>query len=807
MNYNYKLKINIETDSVILSSKYEIFKTQDFINITKNLIGVDYFLSKIAEGIIKNSRSIVDGLTNLSDTIFKVEDSRREHTFYVRLIQEEYLTKIVFVEYRGKDKEIRRNDRRFLHYTKLYSSFEVIIYVGEKRLDIKEFSKLYSLTNNDEVNFPFLSKEQKAIVEKEDENVLIQGVAGSGKTNICINKIVYSASRNYLGKVLYTTFSRGLLLDTQSKINIFVSNIKAFLAQYDSGKVVFMDNDYKLALENKLGVYLNSNDSKEHLIEKLKEIILFLETKVEYRLLEDFYTLYIDNNAKFGGEYYFSHNYVTDIKNHQLKGKLSRLNNLSIEVVYKEIYGMIMGCHNENDSIKIMSLDEYVDKRKDSFNKSDCEIIYSLATDYYNHLKANNIIDTNIISRELLLIAEELPKYSLAIIDEVQDLTEINLYLIKQLTVKIFAVGDALQMINPSFFSFSFLKRLMFTKDIVTVKELAHNYRNSKKIVEIIDELSKINTKYFGTHSFVIKGKCVDESHKTQAIYVKDKDFLSRVAKDNFDGISIIVSNLEQKNQLRKVLKRQEILTVSEVKGLERDTVIMYNVLSSNSDKWNALDRNIINRKIADENSVYRYYFNLFYVGATRAKNNLYVVEEKRLDSFAKFFDSVFDNLSSSNAISCLEQVASKIAVEQDDLVARISEFVKLEQYDNARFTLSKIMDNDVKYFEETRIDISEQYIRHGQLRDAGIAYWQKGFVDEAKKMFELSGDKSLIDLVEASTQNSQISLNIDIVEFYPKVMGSPQAKDLILKAIADDLSNLKKNQQEIKQKLKRKSS
>ena len=67
------------------------------------------------------------------------------------------------------------------------------------------------------------------------------------------------------------------------------------------------------------------------------------------------------------------------------------------------------------------------------------------------------------------------------------------------------------------------------------------------------------------------------------------------------------------KENLRKIFKKQEILTISEIKGLERETVLLYNILSDNFDKWKKLELFNINHKQADENSVYRYYYNLFY--------------------------------------------------------------------------------------------------------------------------------------------------------------------------------------------------
>ena len=109
----------------------------------------------------------------------------------------------------------------------------------------------------------------------------------------------------------------------------------------------------------------------------------------------------------------------------------------------------------------------------------------------------------------------------------------------KKISLKLFCVGDALQMINPTYFSFAYLKRLLFEKDIVSVAELYHNYRNTGKIVDIIDKLGELNIKQFGTHSFVLKGKSMDAGLGAAAVYVKDKDFLQSVAKQKFDNLPL----------------------------------------------------------------------------------------------------------------------------------------------------------------------------------------------------------------------------------------------------------------------------
>lgn len=791
------------TEKTILSSECRIYKTERFISRTRRIAGIDFFLSKIAETIIFNYKKLTDE-KNSHCFIAKTEGG---HSLYFRFgtdsINTELFDKdIIFFNYEDNQEAPRRNDQRLMQYIRSNTSFgiEIINTIAIFKKD--EFNKIYNIANADQVNFPLLNEEQKQIVELEDKNVLVQGVAGSGKTNICINKIIFAACRAYQGKILYTTFSRALLFDVKNKVNILKTNIKKFIEDYKHGNVIFVDKHIRKSVENKLGIYL-IEETESKIIQKLQSIVKFLDSQVDYYLIEDFYAKYISKDYSKADENFFIKKYASDIKNYQLRAKLEQIKHLSLEVVYKEIYGMICGCCNFDFPDKILEFTKYADSRKDSFSKRTCDIIYSVALDYLKYLQNNKYVDNNIISRKLLKTIDIIPKYSLAIIDEVQDMTEINLYLLKTLTLKVFSVGDALQMINPTYFSFAALKRLLFEKDIVSVAELKNNYRNTKKITEIIEQLGEINVSKFGTHSFVIKGESVDTEVDTSAEYINDRTFIEQFTKNNYDNFTIIVSGHIEKEALRKKLKKQEILTVSEIKGLERDNVIMYNVLTGNYDKWDRLERMLIKRKSADENSVYRYYFNLFYVGVSRAKTHLYVVEEKTIPMFNELFNDYFDVVDSNAAIKSIAAIASVMEEDLDELIERINQFIKLEQYDNARFAANKIADDGERNDYLNVIEVNERFIRYGKHREAGVSYWGKNMLDEAKAQFVLSDDKVLIELIDACAAEDKGRLDIEIVKYLQLVGNNKAATNIILETVKGDLKLLQEQNRDINSKFR----
>ncbi|MEG1536136.1 MAG: 3'-5' exonuclease, partial [Clostridia bacterium] len=722
----YKKNLLFNTEKIVLSSESRIFKTSNFIKITRNLKGLDGFLSKIAEGIVfqlpEIEKAFFETAAADKNLSFRLETVDKAHSFEFRFGFQTHSCfdidkkDIIFVSYSGKEKIIRKNDQRLNAYAKSRKNFDVNLLLEKHNYIESDYTKIYLLANSDYVNFPLLNDKQKKLVEIEDKNVIVQGVAGSGKTNVCIDKIIYSACRAYSGRILYTTYSRGLLVDTQEKVKIFENNLANFITNYRNGDIIFVDNNHKKAIENKLGIYF-SIDKDEQICEKIQQIITFLDKQVDYFLLEDIYSKFVGKSVQVVGEDFFVKTFLADLRNHQLSSKLSKLKGLSYEIIYKEIFGLIFGSYDLENPRDMLSLDDYLVKRADGFAREECEIIYLLAQDYAKYLAKNNLFDNNSISRELLAVISNSPQYSLSIVDETQDMTEVNLCLLKKLSRKMFCLGDALQMINPSYFSFAYIKRLLYEKDLTAVAELSHNYRNTKKIVEIISQLCAINEKQFGTHSFVWRGESVDSDVKTRAVYVAGQNFVNALSRQNIDNFTVIVSTKQEKDELRKSLKTQEILTVSEVKGLERDTVLLYNVLSKNIDKWRTLERVSLNRKQADENSVFRYYFNLFYVGVSRAKINLYVCEDEKIQLFDEFFADNFTKNSPQEAINGLADAVGRAETEQEELLDRVEQFVKLEQFDNARFTANKINDDIARTYWLNKTDIAEKFILHGNYR------------------------------------------------------------------------------------------
>ena len=782
---------NINFNKLVLSSEIKVLKTSFFMKKTEGVLMVDSFLLKLAETIMLNIKEIKPKDGNIY--ICRLLNLNVEF-LYVETLNGENNTAIIFTNLLTIEKKLLTDENYLIQNFKKDSAIDVKISLKQTN-EVLNGLKLYNVFDTDYVNFPLLSAKQQEIVVNESDNIIVQGVAGSGKTNVCASKIIYSACKGYLGKVLYSTFSKSLLLDMREKIETFKYNLKTFLSLYKNNSIEFLDSNHKKAVENRLNIEF-SFDADEDIIKKIERIITFLDNNVQFLLLEDLYKNITKKEVNLASEKFFTENYVKNIKNYQLLTRLEKIKHLSNEVIYKEIYGVLFGTET-NKHKQILSLEEYVSKREESFSKQECESIYAVGKDYLQYLKENNMLDSNLISRELLSLNQKINKYSLVILDEVQDFTQINLVLFKSIARKMFCVGDALQMINPSFFSFAYLKNLMYEKDISSVAKLKSNYRNTKQIQQLIEKLGEINTKLFGKHNFVVSGKSVGQTEKSSCITIKNNNFVNKIKDKNFIGLTIIVANNKEKQELKQKLDKYEILTVAEIKGLERDNVLLYNLLSTSSEKWNYLSRKAVNKKQADENSVFRYYFNLFYVGLSRTRKNIFIIEDEKLELFESFFNNNFESKTEGETIALLENTVSMLKLEDKDIVNKANEFLYLSQLENAKFLINKISNIKQKQQMQQKVLVFENYVLQGKHQEAGLMLWKLGYSEDAKRQFLLSGNDALVDLVNASSGVNN-NLSMDIVSYYPMFQDDEMVSSLIQQMVLNDIDEFETRQKGI---------
>lgn len=137
----------------------------------------------------------------------------------------------------------------------------------------------------------------------------------------------------------------------------------------------------------------------------------------------------------------------------------------------------------------VLSPEEYMTLglRQSIFPPEQRAAVYALFERYCAWLKEENLYDLNLLSHQYL--ERVTPAYDFLLIDEVQDMTAVQIHLLLQsLTTPgaFLLCGDANQIVHPNFFSWSALKTLFFehrglmSGDYLQV--LNTGYRNAPQI-------------------------------------------------------------------------------------------------------------------------------------------------------------------------------------------------------------------------------------------------------------------------------------------------------------------------------------
>lgn len=317
--------------------------------------------------------------------------------------------------------------------------------------------------------------------------------------------------------------------------------------------------------------------------------------------------------------------------------------------VYEEFKGVLTGSPLHT---AYLSKEEYVSLgiKQSIFPADKRDAVYNLFTKYLQWMKENNYYDSNILSFEYLQLVQ--PRYDYIMIDEVQDITGIQLKCIMQsLNNKgnFILTGDSNQIVHPNFFSWSKIKTYLYHHGTGNkeVKILQTNYRNSPQVVQLSNTLLKIKNQRFGSidkeSNYLINTISTQQGEvQLMADDEKMKAELNRKTQ-NSTLYAVIVAGNHLKEEARRYFKTPLIFSVQEAKGLEYENVILLNFISANPEEFkeiingvNAADLQVDTldyaraaNKSDKDAEIYKFYINSFYVAITRSVKNIYLFEKQ----------------------------------------------------------------------------------------------------------------------------------------------------------------------------------
>lgn len=509
----------------------------------------------------------------------------------------------------------------------------------------------------------------KSFIDLEKRTAIsVFGVAGSGKT-VLMMELIEKIKKEYPdNKILYVTYSNNLknyvyenvILDNRK--NVYIKTLKDLIIDSDD-ELRKLDEEYK-KYNDKLKQGEQPKEIPFEGVDRLEEFIKHYKTLIgiDYGMQKK-----IINITKAYESYY----------------------------IYSEIYGIISGfmldgwSRTGRDSL--ITLDEYKSITSDYkiFKEDELETVYELARLFFEWMDNKSIVTYN--GRCMKNLSKSNEKYDFVLIDEVQDLTEVQInYIFSFLKEKknLVIAGDSNQIINPTFFKEGSMEKLFNRFKLYhKTHRLSGNFRNSSQVTTFINQLNDIRNKNLRSRKLRDSQDEVNNNTVVGHIYKYNGkiDDLREVIGSNIQ----FLSNNENGNY-------KGDLTIKQSKGCEYDNVVLIDVLSDCKEKFEELGKN--------KDALLEYCFNLFYVGSTRSKNVLVLCESKEtkvLDLLIKREDSVIEE------ISCVDDIDWNIDSSANGFFEKARSLFDQGHYQQAEDCLKRAKEMDTeKSIDENEYDI-----------------------------------------------------------------------------------------------------
>ena len=464
-------------------------------------------------------------------------------------------------------------------------------------------------------------EQNKVIRNTEDKNLIVEGIAGSGKTSVALHRIAF-----LLYRIPNLTSSNVVVFTPNKVFSEYISNVLPELGEDNTYDMTFYDllcqniNEYK-DIENFtdfISRYYKGNVDNYDMVkykqsdEIIKDIDSYINNllstikfnnKLEYDNFIEIDTEELNNmlNYKYNRFPLFerikeiskriaSNNYEGSTKNaSSIEKKLKELLNIKLDL--KDIFNNFY--QGEYSKYKDKVNDKYL------YYEDACIFLYikSLLVGF----------NTNHVIKEI-------------VIDEAQDYNKLQYLIIKKTfkTSNYTILGDTNQTINP-YYKYDSLEELTSIFESSKYITLTKTYRSTGKIIDYTNKILGLN------HVTAIRNdKASDIIFRNN---ITKNDFLTDInnLKTTSKSIAIITKNDSEAEEVYNMLKDDlDIMLIDGFGHIKRDLVVVPSYVA----KGLEFDSVII---YTDEDNKYqekdKY---LFYVACTRAQHNLIIYNNSK---------------------------------------------------------------------------------------------------------------------------------------------------------------------------------
>lgn len=471
------------------------------------------------------------------------------------------------------------------------------------------------------------SEQNKIIRESMGKNLVIQGVAGSGKTTVALHRIAYLVYNN-----------RNLFKPSDYMVigpnKFFVSYISGILPDLDVNGVT--QNTLDELFLNYIKEDFKINNSLDVIKEKDEVAHYKVSMNMKKSIDEYFKNLKLLPDADFivEGIKVLDKNFIKttydEINKNTFKSVKARINRLILllEKYVNENFSNISKKYIKNEiSQKTIenfknNINNYLKKYFDILNKKSktiyVEILKKLDFDYNNIVKNKiNIEDipSLIYIKYKLAGSSEFDNYKHIVIDEAQDYGKFTFYTLNKLfkNSSFSIYGDLAQ----SLYSYRSIDNWECLEKIFNNFEILKLNKSYRTTIEIMEEANKINVLLNLDKAIPVirHGEEVDYTNK------KVIDLIIEL-KSKYKTVAIITKTQNEANDLYEELKDQIDINLINSSNLNYNSNI--NILPSYLSKGLEFDSVIIvgKEKFKEENSLD---MKLLYVSMTRALHKLII--------------------------------------------------------------------------------------------------------------------------------------------------------------------------------------
>ena len=477
--------------------------------------------------------------------------------------------------------------------------------VFDSKLNVQDdlLQEVLSQRNNDYMKniVNTIQQEQNAIIRNiKDKHLIVQGIAGSGKTSVALHRIAF-----LLYKIKNLTSDKVLIFAPNQVFSEYISNVLPELGEENTKETTFSD-----FLETYITEYrhIESFTSFVERYYKYEEenpkLIKFKQSDEIIKVMEEYITNYT-KKAKFTEEILNRELYISKEKlNYYLNERystlplLERIDEISEKIAEQTFRGnkskakQVRKWLKERINISLDMKEIY----KNFYKSKEFEQAYpyQVSEAYLNKLNEKTISFEDaclfVYMKSLLHFLGNDYQIEQTIIDEAQDYNKLQYILLKKILKKskFTILGDINQTINP-YYEYKSLEDLKEVFEGSNYLELTKTYRSSPEIIEHANKILNLNlvsairrdtkipvifrNKDNYKEQMIYDIKTLQKKCKSIAIITKtDTEAIDiyKKLKQDFEELTLITSG--SKNFNRKLIVIPSYMS----KGLEFDASIIY---------------------------------------------------------------------------------------------------------------------------------------------------------------------------------------------------------------------------------------